>query len=187
MNILLTSTGRRTYLVEYFKDALRGKGKVFAANSEYTYALSQADECVITPLIYSEEYIPYILDYCKANDINVVISLFDIDLPILSKNKKLFEVHNIKLIISDTDVIDICNDKWLTFNFLLENNIATPLTFIDKVQAVVALDSGALNYPVIMKPRWGMGSIGIYKADNLEELEVFYRKISNEIKNSYLK
>lgn len=164
-----------------------GKGKVFAANSEYTHALSLADDSVITPLIYSEAYIPFILDYCKVNGISVVISLFDIDLPILSKNQKLFAEHNIKLIVSDFNVINICNDKWLTFSFLKENDIATPLTFIDKTQAIGALDSGKLNYPVIMKPRWGMGSIGIYKADNLEELEVLYRKISNEINNSYLK
>jgi carbamoyl-phosphate synthase large subunit len=32
-----------------------------------------------------------------------------------------------------------------------------------------------------------MGSIGIYKADDVNELDVFYHKVSNEIKNSYLK
>ncbi len=39
MNILLTSAGRRTYMVNYFKDVLNGKGKVFASNSIYTYTL----------------------------------------------------------------------------------------------------------------------------------------------------
>ncbi|MDC9779036.1 ATP-grasp domain-containing protein [Proteus mirabilis] len=46
--------------------------------------------------------------------------------------------------------------------------------------------SGALKYPIIIKPRWGMGSIGIYKADNLEELDVLYRKVKNDILSSYL-
>ena len=49
MNILLTSVGRRTYLIEYFKEAMKCVGKVFASNSEYTYTLSHADEYVITP------------------------------------------------------------------------------------------------------------------------------------------
>lgn len=39
MNILLTSAGRRTYLVEYFKKALGGQGKVYASNSIDTYTL----------------------------------------------------------------------------------------------------------------------------------------------------
>ena len=33
LNILLTSVGRRGYLVKYFKDALGDNGKVYAANS----------------------------------------------------------------------------------------------------------------------------------------------------------
>ena len=39
MNVLLTSVGRRTYLVEYFKKAVGEKGKVCVANSS---ALSPA-------------------------------------------------------------------------------------------------------------------------------------------------
>lgn len=187
MNILLTSTGRRTYLVEYFKQALNGNGKVFAANSSFTYTLTQADDFVITPMIYSEEYIPFLLEFCKNNKVDVIISLFDIDLPILSKNKELFESNGVKVVISNPEVISICNDKWSTYQFLLDNEIPTPKTFIDKNLAIKELESGGLAYPVILKPRWGMGSIGIYKADNIEELNVFYNKIKNEILNSYLK
>ena len=36
MNILLTSAGRRTYMVEYFKEVLNGNGEVHASNSDYT-------------------------------------------------------------------------------------------------------------------------------------------------------
>lgn len=57
MNILLTSVGRRTYLVNYFKDALKPhNGQVFAANSIETYALKQADGFTITPNILRRLY-----------------------------------------------------------------------------------------------------------------------------------
>jgi carbamoyl-phosphate synthase large subunit len=91
------------------------------------------------------------------------------------------------VIISDPDVIDICNDKWKTYQFLTEHNIKTPQTHILFMEAVEALNSKVLEYPVIIKPRWGMGSIGIYKADNLEELQVLYKKVGNEIESSYLR
>ena len=65
MNILLTSVGRRTYLIEYFKEAMQGIGNVYASNSEYTYSLSHADEYVITPIIYDETYVSFLIDYCK--------------------------------------------------------------------------------------------------------------------------
>ena len=188
MNILLTSVGRRSYLVEYFKSAVASlNGKIHAANSIETYALQQADKHVITPEIYSETYIPFLLDYCKTHQITVIVSLFDIDLPILAKNKALFKESGIDLIVSDEDVIDICNDKWKTYQFLVEHNINTPLTYISYNNALAALDNETLTYPVIIKPRWGMGSIGIYKADNLEELQVLYKKVKNEINSSYLK
>ena len=90
MNILITSVGRRTYLVNYFKEALDGNGEVHVANSSsFTTAFMAADKSVITPLIYDKSYIPFLIDYCRNNDIKAVISLFDIDLPVLSANKKL--------------------------------------------------------------------------------------------------
>ncbi|WP_193039074.1 ATP-grasp domain-containing protein [Pseudoalteromonas nigrifaciens] len=188
MNILLTSVGRRSYLVNYFKDALKPlNGKVFAANSIETYALQQADEFTLTPQIYSAEYIDFLIDYCIKNKITVLISLFDIDLPILAKNKQRFKDIGVDVIVSDPEVIDICNDKWKTYQFLIQHNINTPTTYISFADAVTALNNTELAYPVIIKPRWGMGSIGIYKADNLEELQVLYKKVRNEIESSYLK
>ncbi|MBE0421902.1 ATP-grasp domain-containing protein [Pseudoalteromonas nigrifaciens] len=188
MNILLTSVGRRSYLVNYFKDALKPlDGKVFATNSIETYALQQADAFTLTPQIYSAEYINFLLDYCIKNKITVLISLFDIDLPILAKNKQRFKEMGIDVIVSDPEVIDICNDKWKTYQFLIQHNIKTPTTYISFFEAVAALNNNELTYPVIIKPRWGMGSIGIYKADNLEELQVLYKKVRNEIESSYLK
>ncbi len=100
----------------------------------------------------------------------------------MSKNKKLFEDNGINVIVSDKNVLNICNDKYSTYKFLKENGFNTPKTYLDVEEA-----KKYLKYPVILKPRWGMGSIGIYKADNNEELEVFYKKLSREIFNTYLK
>lgn len=187
MNLLITSVGRRSYMVDYFKDILKGQGKVFAANNIMTFALTCADEFVLTPKIYDEDYIDFIIDYCLKNKITALISLFDIDLPILSQNKSRFEEKGIKVLISDIEIVDICNDKWKTYQFLKDHNFETPLSFIDYNQAIQALQKGELKYPVFMKPRWGMGSIGIYEAENEDELKVFYQKIKNTIQKTYLK
>ena len=187
MNILLTSVGRRTYLIEYFKEAMHGVGKVYASNSEYTYTLSHADEYVITPIIYDEKYIDFLIKYCKDNNISAIISLFDIDLFILSKNKKRFEENGIFVVVSDENTIEICNDKWKTYLFLKENKIDCPKTYKSLQDAKVALDRKELDYPIIIKPRWGMGSIGIFVADDEEELNLFTKKIRKQIFNSYLK
>jgi carbamoyl-phosphate synthase large subunit len=187
MNILLTSAGRRTYLVNYFKHALNGEGKVYASNSIMTYTLTQADGYILTPNIYDERYISFLLDYCKTRKISAIISLFDIDLPILAKNKQLFADNEIQVIVSDYAVTQICNDKWATYNWLKKIGLFQTATFIDLSEAKVALQKGDITYPLILKPRWGMGSIGIYKACTNEELEVLYRKLHREIFDTYLK
>lgn len=187
MNILLTSVGRRNYLVNYFKEALKGQGEIHASNSVWSPALEVADKAVITPLIYDDSYIQFILKYCLTNNISVILSLFDIDLPVLSKSKDVFKNNGIELLVSDFEVTQICNDKWRTYKFLVNNEILTPKTFLSKQNCLESIACGQTNFPLVIKPRWGMGSIGIYVADNKSELEVLFKKTKKEILNSYLK
>ena len=174
-------------MVEYFKKALNGSGKVFASNSVLTYTLQQADEYVITPNIYDDNYISFLLDYCKNKHVDAIISLFDIDLPILAKNKELFKQNGVTVVVSDYEVTTICNDKWLTYTFLVQLGIKQTPSFINISEAKAAIKEGVVTYPLFIKPRWGMGSIGIYKVENDEELDVLYKKLHREIFNTYLK
>lgn len=187
MNILLTSAGRRSYLVEYFRRALIGKGLVHAGNSTMSTALLAADMRIITPLIYDKDYIRFLIDYCKKYNISAIIPLFDVDLPILAKAKQMFRKQEIEVVISRYEVVKICNDKWRTYNFLRKNQIPTPKTYINFDYVQKKIDKKIINFPLIIKPRWGMGSIGIYKVENTNELEVLYNKSVNDIKKSYLK
>ena len=98
MNILLTSVGRRGYLCQYFKKELSGIGNLLAANSDYTPALSLADEYVISPLISSSEYIPFLLEYACKHKISAIIPLFDIDARTLAQHEALFAEKKIKII-----------------------------------------------------------------------------------------
>ncbi|MCR8892489.1 ATP-grasp domain-containing protein [Bacteroides sp. ET336] len=186
INILLTSAGRRSYIVDYFKNT-NGIGKVHASNSHYSIALERADGYFISPLIYSENYIPSIINYCKENNVNAVLSLFDIDLLVLAKNKTLFENNNIKLILADPKFVEICNDKWETYKFINNLGLNTPKTYLNKEDLKHDIKEGIISYPIIMKPRWGMASMGIYKVDNDLELDVFTEKCYKDIFKSYLK
>lgn len=188
MNILFTSVGRRSYLVQYFKDLMGRTGQIHAANSSaISPAFLIADKTVVTPLIYSPDYIPFLLDYCKENHIDLLISLFDIDLPVLSRSKAEFEKIGTQIIVSDPEVIDICNDKWNTYTYLSDHHFSVPRTYLSLEEALCALEKNEISYPVIVKPRWGMGSISVCEADNPEELKIFYDKVKRNICQTYLK
>ena len=189
MNILLTSVGRRAYIIDYLRDvykALGLKGSIIATNSDMnTTAMSMADKAFESPLIYDEEYIPFLMDICKKEKIDILISLFDIDLMILAKNKGRFEALGVKVIVSKENIINICNDKFEMLKYLEKINMPVPKTCIDLAEALEEADFENNTY--ILKPRWGMGSLSIFEAENKRELEVLYEKAKRSIQKSYLK
>ncbi len=188
INILLTSVGRRSYLVQYFKDVLKENGTVHVANSsDISPAFQIADKAVVTPLIYDKEYVPFLREYCLKNNITAIISLFDIDLPILAAHKEEFREIGVTALVSDPDVIEVCNDKWKTYQFLINNGFNAPKTYLSVDDTLKSIEEGIISYPLMVKPRWGMGSIAVYEAETEEELRVFFSKVQRNIKNTYLK
>lgn len=188
MNVLLTSVGRRAYMVKYFKDVLGNEGKVHVSNSDdRTVAFHYADYSVITPLIYDENYVPFLLKYCKENHIDILISLFDIDLLVLAKHKEKFVEIGTRVIVSDPKFIEVCNDKWKTYQYLKENGFNVPKTYLSLSKVMLALESGELNYPIIVKPRFGCGSIALSIADDEMSLLYYYSRNTRAVNRTYLK
>lgn len=188
MNILLTCAGRRSYIVDYFKDALKEiGGEVFAANStEFSTALSASDMGFILPSIYDPKYIDMLLDICTEYEVDAVVPLFDLELPILAEARGRFAEENIFLVLSSSRAIEICNDKWLTYKFLSEIRVGVPKTYIEINEVEKAIMSKALDFPIIIKPRWGMGSIGLMEAEDTDQLHVLYSMTRKAIEESYL-
>ena len=188
MNVLLTSVGRRAYMVKYFKEALGEGGQVHVCNSDdKTVAFHYADKSIISPLIYDDNYIPFLLDYCKENKIDILLSLFDIDLLVLAKNKEKFKEIGTNVIVSDKELIEICNDKWKTYEFLKSNGFNVPKTYLTLEDTINALDRGEISYPVVVKPRFGCGSIALSIAEDEMALLYYFRRNTRTINKSYLK
>lgn len=187
MNILFTCAGRRNYLINYFKEALKGEGKVFATDMQLTApSLVDADVALQVPAIYDEAYIPSLLEIIKTHHIDAVISLNDLELPILSTAKSTIENLGAKVIVSSEEAIRIAFDKWVTVQFLEKNGLKTPKTFIDFDKAKEAIQNGELNFPLVVKPRWGSASIGIDFPEDLEELELAYQLQTLRLKRTIL-
>jgi carbamoyl-phosphate synthase large subunit len=187
MNILFTCAGRRNYLINYFKEALNGDGLVIASDMQVSApALIDADIAVKVPAIYDENYIPTLFNIVKANNVQAIISLNDLELPLLSVVKEQFEDLGVKVIVSDQEVINISFDKWETVKFLEKHKILSPKTYINLLDAINAIKSGQLKFPLVVKPRWGSASIGIEFPETLEELELIYRLLTIKLKKTIL-
>lgn len=187
MNILFTCAGRRTYLLKYFKENLSEGDKVFATDMQLSApALQVADVKIQVPAVYAADYVDITLGICKEYNINVLISLNDLELPILAENKARFEELGVKVIVSDPEVIDICFDKYKTAQWVESLGLKSPKTYVRLQDVKEALAKGEIDFPLFMKPRWGSGSIGLESIADMEELDIYYHLLMKKIKKTIL-
>lgn len=76
--------------------------------------------------------------------------------------------------------IDIADDKWLTFNWMKEHNVACPATLLYQESKQFLEQLKDFHFPVLCKPRKGSGGEGIKKFYDQESLLNYCRRNVNE-------
>jgi carbamoyl-phosphate synthase large subunit len=187
MNILISSVGRRNYIVDYFKKAVGNEGQVFVSNSlAFTSGMFAGDVSIVSPPIISKEYIPFLLDSCVRNNIKAIVPLFDMDLSALSYNKSVFKKHDILPIVSEYDFVNKCFDKLCYTDFLAIFGLKTPVTTNNLSYANDLIEIKEIKFPLILKPRWGTGSISTKVVSDMKSLHNEYTKLSKEVQSTYI-
>ena len=187
MNILFTCAGRRTYLLKYFKENLSEGDKVVATDMQLSApALQVADVKLQVPAVYDPEYVNITLDICREQKIDALLSLNDLELPILAENKTRFKELGVKVIVSSPEVIDIAFDKYKTAQWVESLGLVAPKTYVRLEDVKKALAAGEIEFPLFMKPRWGSGSIGLESIADMEELDIYYNLLMKKIKKTIL-
>ena len=188
-NVLITCAGRRSYIVDYFREVVAPMGgRVVTANSErFAAGFLAGDQRYVLPPIDKAGYLGSILKIVENEKISLVLSLFDGDLPILAPARERFLDVGSELAVSDPKTVDLASDKWKMFQFLSSRGLRTPRTWLDPDSALEATGSGAAAFPLVVKPRWGMGSFGILKVRAPDQLHALFRFVRDEVAQSYLK
>lgn len=184
MNILMTSVGRRTKLLEYFKNEF---DKVIATDiSVFAPAIYVADKYYIVPRITDDNYIETIKKICVENEVKGILSLIDPELELLSAHKQEFLEMGIKVLGSPNEVCDICFDKWKMFNFLEENNFKTAKTYNSFENFKNDFEAKKIDFPVILKPATGSASIGVQKINDITTLKYFWDQTEKYIIQEFI-
>jgi carbamoyl-phosphate synthase large subunit len=93
-------------------------------------------------------YVDRLLEICARENCRMIIPGLDIELPVLAANRSRFEAANIIPVVSDAKVVDICDDKLKTQEFLLKNGFRAPWTTpLAKLTTV--------RFPLVLKPQYG--------------------------------
>jgi carbamoyl-phosphate synthase large subunit len=96
----------------------------------------------------------------------------------------LFIDIGVKPIVSDLDVVETCLDKEKMYHFLIDNKFHSPRIYDDINSVKVELDKENLNFPLVLKPQWGQGSIATEIVYNVDELEAAYSFLTSKVKNT---
>lgn len=137
---------------------------------ENSFGLFETQHRYVIPPASSENYIPILLQICKKEKVQAIVTGSEPELKKVSQNSQIFEELGIKVLLNPWEIIELCTDKYAITNFLKSKGISTPNSFLytkkDDINKVN-------NFPVIVKPKIGGGSQNVYLAQDKEELFFF--------------
>lgn len=159
MNILIMSVGRRCEIVEYFRHEF---DSVVAVDiTEYAPALYYASKHYILEKDFDDpaQYLASVLDICKKERIDGVLSLIDPDLSLLAEHHAEFAAIGAHPLQSEPKLIEATFDKmafYRDYHHILSMvpTYASPEELLEHHQ--LSSDS-----PAIAKPARGSGSVGL--------------------------
>jgi len=175
MNLLFSCIGRRGYIAEWFRENLSpGDRIVGTGDSRWVPGFHACDLSVLMPDVTSDAYIHTLLDLCRKERIDALLSFYDADVDVISRHRKRFEQLGVVPLVPDARACQISLDKLATDGFLREQRLRSPETFADLESARASLRSGRLRYPLVVKPRFGFASRNLFLARDDQELRTFF-------------
>lgn len=176
MKMLITAVGRRVQLVRHFKKYFEVVG---ADCSDLAPASYFTDCFYVVPACSDFRYKKAIVDICLKENVKLVVSVHDQECMVLDDIRYELEKLGVVLMLPDKRVLDICNDKWETHKFFVDNGIDSPESYLKPNEV-------SSSFPLFIKPRVGMGSQYSYKIDTEEELKFYCTYIHNPIIQKYI-
>lgn len=109
-----------------------------------------------------------LLEVLKEDKYDVTIPLTDFSATMLSKHKEELKKYT-NPAVNDWDIFIGAADKINTMIACMDNNIPCPKT-LRQAETLADVLASELEYPFIIKPRVGYGSIGFHRIDNEDDL-----------------
>ena len=125
----------------------------------------------------NEDFLNYGLRFIRSGKFDLVVPLGDVTANFLSQHKNELKKHA-KIAVNDWDVFKNVIDKTNTMRICEENNIPAPRTMFTE-DPITEIKKKNLSYPIVVKPKTGVGSIGFNIIKNEEILIKFLANYDN--------
>lgn len=131
-----------------------------------------ADEKIVVKEIDSNEEIAAkaYVEIIRSGKYDLVVPLSDFSATVASKNKTEWESTGAKIAVNDWSVFENIIDKSRTMKICEENGIPAPKTLFSD-NPVKEVEDGIIAFPIVVKPKTGIGSIGFNIVRDMETLK----------------
>ncbi len=172
VTVLVSSVGRRSQLIESFRQALSDlgvDGRVLGVDAapEMAPAAYLVDKCFAVGRCCDPGFIDEVLRIAIEEDVCLIVPTIDTELPVYAANRQRFLEHGITVAVSDPETVRIACDKVETHRWLVENGFPTPR---QGNPDEVLRSPVQWKFPLIVKPRLGSASAGIAVVKSLVAL-----------------
>ena len=136
--------------------------------------LYAASKSYIIPYSSAPNYIEELLRICEEEKCQFLFPGLDAELPILTANVDRFKTIGTTVIVSSAKVVEIGNNKMVTYTELSKYGLNVPMTLDMSVKNSSDID---LSYPYILKQReGGARSQNLYLIKNTHDLDALIEK-----------
>lgn len=184
--ILLYNGRRRVYIVEKIKEYLNelniNLGICVSDVDNLDPVGYHGDKFILVPPIEDPNWNNAIVDLLVDNNIKFIFLWNNKDFLPFYNIKDILEKKGIKILLPRIDIINICFDKRLTNEFAITHNILTPKTFY----SIEQFEKEPIPFPVLIKPARGAGNMNIFKAYNMDELKILYKRVPEPIIQEFI-
>ena len=138
--------------------------------------LYAAARSYLVPYASAPNYIDRLCEICARENCKIIFPGLDAELFALANARARFAEMGVTVMVSAPQVIETCDDKWLTFQFLRAHAFYAPHT--------VPFTSDVLNelsLPFVLKPqRGGARSQGVFVVKSRDEIAYCLSRFKNE-------
>lgn len=187
MNILILSAGTRNKIVQYFRKTLGNGGRVIATDmSPLAPAVYEADRFYQVPRMTDVGYIERILDICRTEKIDAVLTLIDPELSLLAQYEEQLRALGVTVVGSSYELCERAMDKMQMYQWLKEHGYRCARSYDNKESFYQDLDKQLISFPVFVKPIRGSASIAISKVSDRETVDLLFAHSEDLMIQEYL-
>jgi carbamoyl-phosphate synthase large subunit len=150
----------------------------------FASGLYRTDVGYTVPKANEEEYVDRMIEVIQEEDADILIPGSDPEVLKIAKNRRTIATEgDVEVLVSPEKTVRVGLDKWETFKYLDQNGFKTPHTVLPQnVDELIDIQ----GFPIVIKPRTGSASRGLFIATDRKELDYALSHSNDSIAQEYL-